>query len=231
MSEAGWALEPDGNDPDRQTLLFDYPTRLATAADRYVPKRVKVEFGARSDPWPAEQRPVRPIAAEVFPQAFEQPDCIVHALLPTRTFWEKAMLLHEETFRPASKPRRPRMARHYYDLHRLIEKGIARNAARDRTLIDEVARHRQVFFEQGWVDYTTLRPGALRLVPLPEQEAGWRDDYVAMQAEMFSERPPPFETVLASVRAFETEFNARAAWVTDPADCRPGRRSARGRSA
>jgi hypothetical protein len=47
-------------------------------------------------------------------------------------------------------------------------------------LFDQVAAHRQVFFTQMWVDYATLRPGALRLLPLPEQEAGWRQDYVAM---------------------------------------------------
>lgn len=211
LGEGGWALTPDTDDPDGQTLLFHYPSHFPALEGRYVGPVVKIEFGARSDSWPAEARVIRPLAAEVFPQAFSNAACPVQALLPKRTFWEKAMLLHEETFRPADKPRRPRMARHYYDVHRLIEQGIAQEAANDTTLFEQVAQHRQVFFEQGWVDYTTLKPGTLRLMPLPAQEAGWREDYGAMQKEMFSSAPTPFDEILASVRRFETEFNAQAA--------------------
>jgi len=207
----GWTLTPDADDPDGQTLLFNYPSHFRAASARYVASTVKIEFGARSDPWPAEARSVHPIVAEVFPQVFENPACTVQALLPQRTFWEKAMLLHEETFRPAGKPRRPRLARHYYDLHRLIVQGIGQKAVNDKGLFAEVARHRQVFFEQTWVDYSTLKPGTLRLSPLPAQEAGWRDDYSAMQREMFGTPPPSFDDVLASARAFETHFNATAA--------------------
>ncbi len=177
---------------------------------RYVRPIVKIEFGSRSDPWPARESTVRPIIADHFPQAFTVPDCTVTALAPERTFWEKAMLLHEETYRPADKSRRPRMARHYYDLYRLIEHGVAASAAADRTLFKDVAGHRQVFFAQSWVDYTTLVPGALRLLPLPEQEAGWHQDYSAMQGEMFSTAPPIFDIVLQLVKQFESEFNATA---------------------
>lgn len=146
--------------------------------------------------------------AEVFPDVFAGAECSVRALSPKRTFWEKAMLVHEETFRPTDKPRRPRMARHYYDLHRLIEAGVAGEAARDVDLFGEVARHRQVFYAQSWVDYGSLVKGSLRLEPLPGQERAWRQDYEAMKAEMFSTPPPSFDTILACVRAFERVFNA-----------------------
>lgn len=74
----------------------------------------------------------------------------------------------------------------------------------------KLAAHRQVFFAQTWVDYGSLQPGRLRLVPLPEQEAGWRQDYVAMQGEMFSTTPPPFDQLLTAIKRFELEFNAAA---------------------
>lgn len=99
----------DGDDPDGQTLLFLYPTHFGGGQARYVRPIVKIEFGARSDPWPAHERSVHPVIAEVFPQLFTRPEIIVHALAPERTFWEKAMLLHEETYRPADKQGRPRM--------------------------------------------------------------------------------------------------------------------------
>jgi hypothetical protein len=204
-----WKLQLDQSDPDLQTLLFEYPTHFQPLQERYVSAVVKIEFGARSDPWPAHPAVIIPMIATEFPQAFAAPECTVQALAPERTFWEKAMLLHEETYRPADKARSARMARHYYDLYRLIEQGIADKAAADLSLFEKVAEHRQIFFAQSWVDYTTLRPGTLRLLPLPEQEAGWRQDYVAMQNEMFSNAPPAFDTLLAAIRLFEQAFNQR----------------------
>lgn len=44
-------------------------------------------------------------------------------LAAERIFFEKALLLHEETFRPADKSRKIRMARHYYDVWCLITRG------------------------------------------------------------------------------------------------------------
>lgn len=208
LGQSEWTLHLDAEDIDGQTLLFQYPTHFLLRKERYVRPVVKIEFGARSDPWPAHTCVIRPVMAGVFPQAFKAPDCAVQALAPERTFWEKAMLLHEETYRPADKIRRPRMARHYYDLYRLIEQGVAASAVEDKNLFEQVAAHRQVFFAQTWVDYTTLQPGALRLLPLPEQEAGWRQDYTAMQGEMFSATPPTFDILLAAIQIFEQAFNA-----------------------
>jgi predicted nucleotidyltransferase component of viral defense system len=208
LGQSEWSLQPDADDADGQTLLFQYPTHFQLQQERYVRAVVKIECGARSDPWPGHARAIRPVMADVFPQAFDAPDCTVQALAAERTFWEKAMLLHEETYRPADKTRRPRMARHYYDLYRLIEQGIAASAAEDRNLFEQVATHRQVFFAQTWVDYATLRRGALRLLPLPGQEAGWRQDYTAMQGEMFSTTPPNFDILLAEIKIFEQAFNA-----------------------
>lgn len=66
----GGELTLDAEDPDGQTLLFFYPTHFGGEAARYVRPIVKIEFGARSDPWPAHERSVHPVIAEVFPQLF-----------------------------------------------------------------------------------------------------------------------------------------------------------------
>lgn len=203
-----WRLTPDAEDPDGQTLLFDYPSLFPAAGGRYVAPTVKIELGARSDPWPVATRTIRPQVAVVFPQAFARAEVDVQALLPRRTFWEKAMLLHEETFRPTEKPRRPRMARHYYDLYRLIDAGIGREAAADRALFEQTRQHRLVFFRQTWVDYETLAQGTLRLLPPSAHDAAWREDYSDMQREMFSTPPPPFDEILRVVGDFERAFNA-----------------------
>lgn len=204
-----WSIEPDAGDADAQTLLFAYPTHFG-GAGRYIRPVVKIEFGARSDPWPAEQCHVNSIIAQQFPDAVEEEQVQVLALSPKRTFWEKAMLLHEERFRPGDKPRRPRMARHYYDLARLIEQSIAVQAAAEQGLFEQVASHRKVFFAMAWVDYDTLHPHTLDMLPTQEQARAWALDYTEMQQEMFSEAPPDFTEILETVSRFQQQFRAQS---------------------
>ena len=132
----------------------------------------------------------------------------MRALLPERTFWEKVLLLHEERHRPARKPRRPRMARHFHDVWQLIRAGIAERAVADAALFEQVVAHRQVYFRQNWVDYATMKRGTLDVTPHPEQLAEWRTDYSAMQGDMFLTAPPPFDDVLAAITQFQSSFNA-----------------------
>lgn len=201
-----WSLGMDDTDNDRQTLLFAYPSHFAGGIGRYVRPVVKIEFGARSDPWPAEARYIASIIAQSFPDAIKEEHTNVLTLSPKRTFWEKAMLVHEERFRPADKPRRPRMARHYYDLFRLIEQGVADEAVAEDGLFDQVAAHRKVFFSMNWVDYDTLLPQKLEMLPTGDQAKGWATDYIEMQAEMFSDAPPDFEFILETLNRFQEQF-------------------------
>jgi hypothetical protein len=192
---------------DGQCLLFQYPGAFAAAEVGYVRPVVKIELGARSDDWPAESRSITPYVGEVLPHAIPNASFPVSTLAAERTFWEKAMLLHEETFRPIDKPRKIRMARHYYDLWRLITQGIADRAALDQALFNRVAEHREIFFRLSWVDYATLRPGALRLMPPDHHRDAWRLDYQQMATTMFYGERPGFDEVLRVVGEFEQRFN------------------------
>ncbi|MES9903630.1 MAG: nucleotidyl transferase AbiEii/AbiGii toxin family protein [Sedimenticola sp.] len=97
-----WTLEPDPDDPDGQTLLLFYPTAFPEQA-AYLRRAVKIEMGARSDTDPAESIDVRPYISDAFPDLLSEPGARVRSVMPRRTFWEKAMLLHEETFRPEAR--------------------------------------------------------------------------------------------------------------------------------
>lgn len=202
-----WTLLPDDGD-DGLTMLFSYPRFGPRTAPIYLTPVVRLEFGARSDPWPVQTRQIVSIVAEEFPQLFDSPGCSVRALLPERTFWEKVMLLHEETFRPTDKPRRPRMARHYYDVWRLIEKGIASRAMRDVDLFERVAAHRRIYFRQNWVDYDTLDRRTIHLLPTPAQRPEWRRDYDAMRGEMLNDNAPPFDDIMKALEHFQMELNS-----------------------
>jgi hypothetical protein len=208
-SEFPWHLDTDPDDPDGQTLLFAYPTAFADPM-AYVPQVVKIELGARSDTEPTREIDIQPYLSDAFPDLIPESRFSVRAVSPERTFWEKAMLLHEETFRPSGKKRKARMARHYYDLYRLIKAGIGNQAADNLILFERIAAHRQVYFCYTWVDYDTLRPGRLKLVPPDDQLVVWRSDYLAMKDEMFFEKPPVFEDLMETVRVFQDAFNQKA---------------------
>lgn len=203
-----WSLNPDKEDPQDQTLLFHYPTVFPDHPE-YLRQIVKIEMGARSDTDPASSVEIQPIIAEVFPELLPRGAFKVRSVQPIRTFWEKAMLLHEETYRPASKKRRKRgMARHYYDLFQLMQKGVSEKAVADLDLFRRIREHRRVYFKYTWMDYDTLTPGKIRLVPLDEQIADWAADYAGMQREMFYGNVPDFDDVLAAVKGFQESFNS-----------------------
>jgi predicted nucleotidyltransferase component of viral defense system len=204
-----WALEPADRelDPDGQTLMFRYPTVLPDQQG-YLAPVVRIELGARSDTEPQDSPKIRTLLAEAFPDLLRGSEFPVRAVAARRTFWEKALLLHEETYRPAARGRE-RMSRHYYDVYRLVERGVADEALADVGLLQRIVEHRRVFFSYTWMDYATMRKGTLRLVPLPEQERAWREDYQAMRTQMFYGEPPGFDEVLAAVRTFQDRFNAQ----------------------
>ena len=206
-SDLEWTLELDAKDPDEQTILFGYPT-VFPDHPQYLRQVVKIEMGARSDTDPAALVKIQPMIAEAFPAIFDQSLFKVRSVHPVRTFWEKAMLLHEETYRPSDKRHRKEgMARHYYDLYRLILNGIGKEAANDRHLFDKIVTHREIYFKYTWMDYSTIKPGSLRIIPLDDQISDWLSDYKGMQTEMFYGEIPKFEIILSTIRAFQNEYN------------------------
>lgn len=204
-----WSLSVDPD--DAQTLKFHYPTALPAAEYQgmaYITPRVKLELGARGDPWPAETKIVSPYAAKDFPDFFEEPDATVKVLSAQRTFWEKATALHAEAHRPAGSATPQYFSRHYYDLAMLLESDDGKAAAADLDLLATVAKHKSTFFRSGWANYDTARPGTLRLMPNEVRIKDLRADYRAMAPMMFDERPPAFDDILAKIDALQETINS-----------------------
>ena len=179
---SAWTLEAasEAEDRDRQTLLFTYPTVFATPSTS-LRGVVKLEMGARSQTIPFAMASIQPYVAEAISEVIADGTFQVRTVAARRTFWEKALLLHEETYR-LKAPGQPVRA--------------------------HVVEHRQVFFRYNWIDYTTMRRGSLRLLPFDEQLAAWRQDYDAMRAEMFFGEAPAFDVLLEDVGEFARRFNA-----------------------
>ncbi|MDF2117575.1 nucleotidyl transferase AbiEii/AbiGii toxin family protein [Roseiarcaceae bacterium H3SJ34-1] len=205
---AGWKLEIDGADP--QTVNFHYPTALSDGdyADMaYITPRVKLEFGARGDPWPTEERSIHPYAADEFPNFFEEPSCTVTVLSVRRTFWEKATALHAEYHRPAETPTPQYFSRHYYDVAMLLDTDEGKAASTDFDLLDQVAKHKTVFFRSGWARYDTAKRGTLKLVPPEARLRDLRTDYRDMAPMMFDENPLAFDEIVARIQTLQDKIN------------------------
>ena len=205
----GRSLLLDEDDPDRQTLLFTYPARVPAPARAYLRPVVRIEMGARSDHWPSEHAPMAPYVAQAFPAAFRAPAVVVKVLAVTRTFWEKATLLHAEHHRPPTKAMPPRLSRHYYDLARLIVAGVGEQAVADLELLQRVVAHKTVFFQSGWARYAEAQRGSLRLVPTPVRASALAADYDSMREMFFGERLA-FAEVLRVLGEWEAHFNRNA---------------------
>lgn len=201
-----WSLNLDADDSDGQTLLFTYPSDFENIG--YVCPVVRIELGARSDTEPVEDPAIAPYLAEAFPRLLVDASFRVRTVAPVRTFWEKAMLLHEEAHRREDTRPRPRLSRHYYDLWCLINRGVGELAVRDLALFERIAAHRSVFFRKSRAAQESLRRGSLRLLPRDEHRAAWQRDYAAMRETMFFGEPPEFDAMLAVVGAFGQRFNA-----------------------
>jgi hypothetical protein len=152
--EDEWSLRPDDEDPDKQTLLFAYPTSFAPGAAGYIRRAVKIEMGARADHWPCVKKTVPPYVAEQFPKGFQETRCAVKVLSVERTFWEKATILHAEFHRPADKAMPERFSRHYCDFHELIRKGVSKSATVKLDLLARVAEHKNLFGSRRGQSFT-----------------------------------------------------------------------------
>ena len=195
-------------DRDPQTLLFAYPRAAAgERAGGYITPTVRLEFGARSDHAPAEERTIVPYVHEVFPGLLDDAETVVKVLAVERTFWEKATILHQIAHQPDDKPIRDRLSRHYMDLAKLAASEFRERALSRLDLLEEVAEHKATFFPQASARYDIARPGTLRLVPGETAEKKLRADYRGMD-EMTFGTTPSFDAILATLKDLEAEINA-----------------------
>lgn len=201
-----WSLRADEEDPDQQTLMFDYPTSFPADAVGYIRRVVKIEMGARADHWPSETKTITPYVAEEFPQGFRETSAEVKVLSAERTFWEKATILHAEFHRPPEKPMPGRFSRHYCDFHELIRKGIGASATAKLDLLARVAQHKNLFFKTSWARYGEAAKGTLRVEPPEHRLKALREDYARMQ-QMFFGEAPGFDQIVALLKQWESEFN------------------------
>jgi len=203
-TKKGWRLFVDEADPDQQTLQFEYPT--ASPKSGYIRPSVKIELGARSEHWPVGNHFIHSYAKESLKEKILEKPVIVKVLDVSRTFWEKATILHQYAHLPSSKPVPARITRHYYDFYQLLNSSVKTKALQEMSLLERVLEHKKVYFSSSWASYETAVKGTLKLSPKNEILENLKVDYKNME-EMFFGVIPEWEVIINHIKNFETEFN------------------------
>ena len=202
-------IDPDEDDPDRQTLLVEYPSLYPYEDDAYVAPRVKIEAGARSALEPSLCCSITPyIASELPDWSFDVGGIL--AIAPERTYWEKLLILHGAHCGHRDIRRLPadknRISRHYYDAAMITATEFGRSALSDMDLLDAVRNHNLVAFRQTWKRFEEAVPGSVRLVPTKELRTVIERDYQAMQS-MVLDDAPSFGWIMEQLQHAETMIN------------------------
>ena len=219
-----WVIGEAGPSVDTRLQCNGFQATVSAEAERlrivyeplfddyaFVRPEVLVEFGARSTGEPRALRSVECDAAPFLP-ALLFPEARPSVMLAERTFWEKATAIH--VYCRQHRRRGERLSRHWHDLARLDDAGIAASALADRALAHSVARHKAMFFPEkdaagNRIDYEVAVGGGLQLIPAGSALDVLADDYGRMLADgMLLDADLSFEHLLEQCSGIEARANA-----------------------
>ena len=131
-----------------------------------------------------------------------------------RTFWEKATAIH--VFCVQDRLRGDRFSRHWHDIARLDEAGLAASALTDRNLANAVAKHKNMFFAEkaadgSAIDYNAVVNGGLQLAPNDSAFNTLKEDYERMVDDrLLLDHAEPFEELIEKCANLERRANNSA---------------------
>lgn len=204
-----FAVAPDDDDVDHQTLLIRYPS-VVTGDAGYVAPVIKIESGAKSALDPNESRQITPYLAADYPagEALAIPG--ITTIDPARTFLDKILILHGQPIYFEKHKRfygSGQISRHYYDVHRVIAGPVGKKASSDEALVVDCLRHARMFFYRKDTGLEDVARGSFRLKPSDAMLSALRRDYEDMATMIFGD-VPSFDEVIESVMEAEALLNA-----------------------
>ncbi|OTA18145.1 nucleotidyltransferase [Xenorhabdus beddingii] len=192
-------------DESGEKIWVSYPS-VTEEADGYLKSEVLIELGGRNIIDPNELHRVKPYVSDLVPE-LEFPIGQIVVLSPERTFWEKATLIHVEC-RRGLRESAARLSRHWYDLVMLARHEIGHRAMSDRGLLEDVVRHKAVFFNARYAGYEECLAGRLVLLPNNEVLPALKADYQNMiSAEMIYGMAPSFDELIETIKQIEHGIN------------------------
>ena len=185
-------------------IYIEYPSSYS---DGYIRNSVKLEMGPLAAWTPNEKRTVKSFIQEFYPNLFFNSEFVVLITMPKRTFWEKAVILHQEANRKEGKIP-PRYSRHYYDLYRMFSSYVKNDALADIALLNEVRKFTSSFYYRSWSKFEEAVPGTFKMYPNAQYMHELENDYKRMQSMIFGNDAPNLKTVLDVIKQLEDEINS-----------------------
>ena len=197
------AVRMDPDDKEKCTVNFFYPHVFTTS---YLRQEIRLEIGPLAEWVPSHRVTIRPIAAELFPNAFKQLDTVVNTVDVERTFWEKVTILHKTAASFEQKGIPTRYARHYYDLYQMSRSEVKAKAFSRKELLEQDVRFKLKFYYEKNASYETARIGAVKLVPSKAAIKELSSDYDHMKDMIYGEKPS-FDEIMEEITTLEREIN------------------------
>ncbi|MDL2266028.1 nucleotidyl transferase AbiEii/AbiGii toxin family protein [Parabacteroides sp. OttesenSCG-928-G21] len=205
LGVTGYEIEPDPNNNSSAmvtVLNVKYESILETVIDFVLPE-IKIEFSCMAMKDPFEEVDLDSFIHHEFEEVDKELSCTFPTVIPERTFLEKMFLLNEEFQR--DNPRHERMARHLYDIEKIINTDFAKRALEDTTLYEEIVKHRKEFYNLNSVDYNRHHPSLIDFCPPSEQIDKWRSDYEKLESSFIYGKYPTFNELIVKLQTFIKE--------------------------
>lgn len=172
-------------DEKELAIYVQYPSAFNS---KYVKDSVKLEIGSLAAWTPCEKKEISCFIAQEYPYLFERTAFQVLITKPVRTFWEKAIIMHQEAHRDDGNiPLR--YFRHYYDLYKMYESFVKQEAISNLDLLNEVRTFTMTFYYRNWARFEDAVPGSFMLYPNKNSIPKLRADYEQMKEMIFGSSP------------------------------------------
>lgn len=199
--------EGDSTYPEPRKIHVYYQSLFEKTRGSYLRDEILLEVGSRSLFEPTSSAKINSFVSREFPNLTSiDSDVDIVAAVASKTFLEKAFLLHE-LFTTEGCRNANRRSRHLYDLHRMLESGIAEKAISDDALWETIRHHREIFTSIRDVDYTPDVRKRICLIPPEKVIDVWKEDYDTMVMNMiYDDIKPTFNDILDSAQRIEQMF-------------------------
>ena len=94
-----------------------------------------------------------------------------------------------------------------YDIGQMLKTPIAERAVNDADLYRQVVEHRRTFIGLRGLDYDTLCPETLNIVPPASVIEQWKLDYENMRLHMIYGESEPFDMLVGNLTKLNTKIN------------------------
>lgn len=190
---------------DQQVLNFNYP-RLYND-DAGILKFVRLEIGPLAALTPTEDVTISPLISKLNLRLMNKNETIIKTVSPERTFWEKILILNQESHRPVDRKMPSRYSRHYYDVYRISLTKYKDKAYSNLELLEQVREFKKKFYPVGWAKYDLAKPGLFTLVPSEERIKELRVDFSNMKEMINDNLINSFDDLLFYIKQIEREIN------------------------